>query len=96
MTENIHVRELLGYCMDTDQCCDVHIYINNVPIGFPIEELDYDRYEIECSNHNIYSDGSVYLSECKVNDKKIKYVYGEIRDEIKEGKKVNIYKVKIY
>lgn len=42
MTENIHVKELLGYCMDIDQDCDVHIYINNVPIGFPIEELDYD------------------------------------------------------
>lgn len=42
MTVDINVRELLGYCMDTDQDCDVHIYINNVPVGFPIKELSYD------------------------------------------------------
>lgn len=42
MTGDIKVRELLGYCMDTDQDLDVHIYINEVPVGFPIKKLDYD------------------------------------------------------
>ena len=34
MTENIHVKELLGYCMDIDQACDVHIHqqrTNRIP-----------------------------------------------------------------
>lgn len=59
---------------------------------YVIEKLDYDRYEVECNNHNIYGDGSIYLSECKVNNKKTKYTYGIEKEEIKEGKKISIYK----
>ena len=59
---------------------------------FVISKLNYDRYEVECDTHNIYNDGSVYLSSCKVNNKKTKYTYGKEQEEIKEGKKINIYK----
>ncbi|MBE6139887.1 MAG: hypothetical protein E7174_05295 [Firmicutes bacterium] len=59
---------------------------------YVIENLDYDEYEVECKIHNIYSDGNIYLSECKINDKEIEYIYGEEQEEIKEGKKVSIYK----
>lgn len=57
-----------------------------------LENLDYKRYEVECNIHNIYSDGSIYLSGCKVDDKKIKYTYGKEKKEIKEGKNISIYK----
>lgn len=59
---------------------------------YVIENVEYDRYEIECLNHIIYTDGNVYLSECKVNDKTTKYTYGEEQEEIKEGKSITIYK----
>ena len=59
---------------------------------YVIEEVDYDKYEVVCDTHIIYSDASVYLSECKVNDKDTKYTYGVELEEIKEGKKVSIYK----
>lgn len=62
---------------------------------FIISKLNYDRYDVECDIHNIYADGSVYLSSCKVNNKKIKYTYGKEQEEIKEGKKINIYKEEI-
>lgn len=66
---------------------------NNVPTWqYIIEILDYKKYEVECDNHNIYSDGSIYLSKCKVNNKKVKYTYGKEIEETKEGKKINIYK----
>lgn len=58
-----------------------------------LERITYDRYEVECSIHNIYKDGGIYLSGCKVDNKKIKYTYGVQKEEIKEGQKVNIYKL---
>ena len=59
---------------------------------YVIEKLDYDKYEVNCSTHNIYSDGSIYLSSCKVNNKKTKYTYGKEQEEVKEGKNIQIYK----
>jgi len=58
-----------------------------------LEKIDYDRYEVECSIHNVYKDGSIYLSGCKVDNKKTKYTYGVEKEEIKEGKKINVYKL---
>lgn len=58
-----------------------------------LEEIDYDRYEVECSIHNVYKDGSIYLSGCKVDGKKTKHTYGTETEETKEGKKVNVYKL---
>ena len=58
-----------------------------------LEKLDYDRYDVECSIHNVYKDGSIYLSGCKVENKKTKYTYGIEKEEIKEGNKVNVYKL---
>lgn len=59
---------------------------------YVLENVKYDRYEIECETHDIYTDGNIYLSECKVNGKTIKYTYGEEQEEVKEGKKITIYK----
>ncbi|MBQ2947192.1 MAG: hypothetical protein IJE04_05065 [Bacilli bacterium] len=58
-----------------------------------LEKIDYDRYEVDCSIHNVYKDGSIYLSGCKVDNKKTNYTYGTLKEEIKEGKKVNVYKL---
>jgi len=38
----INVRELLQYCIDTDDDCEVYVYINDVKVGFGVESLDYD------------------------------------------------------
>lgn len=59
---------------------------------FIIDKLDYDRYEVKCSIHNIYKDGSIYLSACTIDNKKTKVEYGNEQEEIKEGKKIEIYK----
>lgn len=40
--DKIDIQELLGYCHGTEPEGDVHVYINNVPIGFPVARLDYD------------------------------------------------------
>lgn len=52
--------------------------------------IDYKDYEISCDTHSIYKDGKVYLKDCKINGKKVKYTYGEEQEE-KEGKKIEIY-----
>jgi len=46
--------------------------------------VDID-YKVECSVHEIYEDGSIYLSKCKINDKKTTYSYGEKHDKKEEN-----------
>lgn len=53
------------------------------------KEIKYDKYNVSCSIHNIYDDGTIYLDSCTVDSKKIKYSYGSIKEEI--SKKINIY-----
>ncbi len=66
----------------------------NVPNWQQTSELNtYKKYEVICETHDIYSDGSIYLSSCTVNNKYTKYTYGIKKEEIKEGKKINIYKL---
>lgn len=59
---------------------------------YVLENVKYSRYKVECSNHVIYTDGNIYLSECMVNNKTTKYTYGLEQEEVKEGKKITIYK----
>ena len=56
------------------------------------ENLKYDKYKVICATHDIYSNGSIYLASCKVDNKKTHYTYGKEIEEIKEGKKINVYK----
>ena len=56
------------------------------------ELIEYNKYEIVCQTHNIYIDGSVFLKQCKVNNKSIKYTYGEEKKDAKTGKEISIYK----
>lgn len=71
-------------------------YLKNdkeIPSWWAISDLiDYDKHEIICEIHSIYEDGSIYLDRCAVDDKIIEYSYGIKKDEVKEGKKVQIYK----
>ena len=75
----------------------IHTYLgenDEIPTWSKVNELNkYDQHEIVCETHNIYNDGSIYLNECKVDEKKVKYSYGEEKEEVKEGKKLSIYKV---
>lgn len=53
----------------------------------------YEEYEVVCDIHHIYKDQNIYLNECKVDNKIVEYSYGVKQEEVKEGKKVEIYKV---
>ena len=49
-------------------------------VTFEDIEEDYIKYEgskVECSTHEIYSDGNIWLKDCTVNDKPVEYEYGE-------------------
>lgn len=66
---------------------------NEIPTWQQINELIiYDKYDVVCGIHDIYSDGNIYLNSCKVNNVVINYSYGKEQEEIKEGKKIQIYK----
>ncbi len=54
--------------------------------------IEYEGSRVECSTHEIYSDGTIYLAECKVNDKSVEYTYGKEQ----EGKYKQVYKPHYY
>ena len=56
--------------------------------------IKYD-YEVECSTHEIYEDGAVYLAKCSINGKKTSYTYGE-KQEKKEEPKISDDSIKVY
>ena len=100
--ENVEVPEVVidyekvinSYGDSVKEVVDEYLKTNeDIPTWqYVLENIDYDRYEVECDNHVIYTDGNIYLSECKVNNKVTKYTYGEEQEEVKEGKKITIYK----
>lgn len=60
-----------------------------------LENLSYKKYDVLCSVHEIYDDGSIYLEKCTVDNNNIDYLYGYKKEELKEeGKKIEIYKSK--
>lgn len=78
------ITDIVKEYMVSNETIPTWQYINEI--------LNYDRYEVICNNKNIYSNGTIYLSECEINNKKIEYTYGIELEEIKELKKINIYK----
>ncbi len=58
-----------------------------------IELVPYTDYDISCDTHNIYSDGTIYLASCKVNDVNVTYTYGNLKEEEKEGREITIYRL---
>lgn len=72
---------------------DYQIANNSTPIFEDItDSITYKKHDVSCKINNIYSDGSVYLNDCKVDNTLTKYSYGK-EQEIKEGKKISIYKI---
>ena len=71
-------------------------YLNingEIPSWSAISEIiEYKDYDVVCSIHSIYKDGNIYLNGCKVDDEETEYSYGEYQEEIKGGKKVEIFK----
>ena len=47
-----------------------------------VKLVDFD-YDVVCSEHEIYDDGSVYLNKCEIDKIATKYSYGE-KKEVKE------------
>ena len=67
---------------------------NELPTLQQVNELiTYNKYEVICEINNIYSDGSIYLSDCKVDGAEVQFSFGEEKEDVKEGKKVPIYKL---
>ena len=57
-----------------------------------IDLIKFKKYEVTCNTHDIYKDGSIYLNNCKINNKTIKFTYGKKQEEEKIGKTINILK----
>lgn len=59
-----------------------------------IKLIDY-KYEVSCKTHEIYEDGSIYLSKCTIDNKSTSYSYGE-KQEKKEEPKISEDAIKVY
>ena len=59
-----------------------------------IKLIDYE-YDVSCETHEIYEDGSIYLSKCSIDNKTTTYSYGE-KQEKKEEPKVSEDAIKVY
>ena len=49
-----------------------------------IKLVNYDEHDVKCDIHEIYKDGSVYLDNCKIDNVKVTYSYGEKQEEKEE------------
>ncbi len=56
------------------------------------DDINYDKYLVVCSTHDIYEDASIYLANCKVNEEKTNYTYGNKQEEKEEKVQLTIYK----
>ena len=52
--------------------------LNNTssPTSFDQLDIEYDG-DVVCTTQELYSDGSIYLADCKVNGTEVDYTYGE-------------------
>lgn len=65
-----------------------------VPSWSIINDLvDYKEYRVICDTHHIYNDGTVYLNDCKINGKVTQHSYGIEKQDVKDGKQIEIYKI---
>lgn len=95
LSEKISYEEILNeYGKEVTLAISNYLKTNDVIPSWSIinDLIDYDKHEIACNVHSVYKDGSIYLSDCIIGDKNIAYSYGNKQEEVKEGKKVEIYK----
>ena len=60
-----------------------------------VKLVEFDE-EINCSVHEIYKNGKVYLNKCSINGIKNKYTYGEKQvDIVSEDEKLYVYVEKV-
>lgn len=59
-----------------------------------VKLVDLDD-EVDCEEHEIYEDGSVYLNECSINDEETVYSYGK-KQEKKDEPTVTEGDIKVY
>ena len=45
------------------------------------DKIEYKGSKVECGTIQIYTDGTIYLAECKVDTKEVEYTYGKIQEE---------------
>jgi len=93
--EKINYSEILNdYGEEISFVISKYLNTNNeLPSWSIISDLiNYNKHEVICDIHSVYEDGSIYLDKCVIDDKNIEYSYGTKKEEIKEGKKIEIYK----
>ena len=61
-----------------------------------IKLVNFDDYDVVCSEHEIYKDGNIYLNNCKIDDLKTTYSYGEKQEEKEEEIVVDDDGIKVY
>lgn len=59
-----------------------------------VKLVEFD-YNVQCSEHEIYEDGSIYLNQCSIDEIDTKYSYGE-KQEKKEEPQVSSDAIKVY
>lgn len=60
-----------------------------------VKLVDFEE-EINCSVHDIYKDGKVYLDKCSINGIKTKYSYGTMQVDVEsEGEILKVYVEKV-
>jgi len=62
-----------------------------LPSWSTLKDLNkYDKYNVICSMHMLYEDGTIYLNDCIIDGNKVEYSYGQKQETIK-GKEINIH-----
>ena len=97
--EKVEIKEEINYENVLNEYGDlvknvVDVYLKqseDIPSWSIISDLvEYSKHDVVCNVHEIYKDGKIYLSDCKINKKSTDYSYGEKQEII--GKEISIYK----
>lgn len=95
LPEEINYKEILNdYGKEVTIAISAYLETNDAAPSWSLinDLINYDKHEIVCNVHNVYENGKIYLDECNIDDKNIEYSYGDKQEDIKEGKKLSIYK----
>ena len=96
LTKNEQKQVINGYGDALKGVIAVYYEKQNVLLEYDdaIKLIDY-KYDVLCKIHEIYDDGSIYLSKCTIDDKSTTYSYGQKQEE-KEEPKISEDAIKVY
>ena len=96
LTKNEEKQVINGYGDALKGVIAVYYEKQNVLLEYDdaIKLINY-KYNVVCSTHEIYEDGSIYLNKCTIDEKKTDYGYGQ-KQEKKEEPKISEDAIKVY